>query len=152
MRNIPKKNYFMVLCMALVVVVLVLVLMNVYNANKQDVYDSRVKEVVNVLKVDDIDNYLLEHLDSVLYVSDSTNIDHKLDKQVRELITDNNLQQYFAYIEKTDEVVKKYKLDDNNPIFIAYKDGEVSEIYSSKEYSIVEIESFLIRNEVLDSD
>ena len=132
MRNIPKKNYFMVLCMALVVVVLVLVLMNVYNANKQDVYDSRVKEVVNVLKV--------------------ANIDHKLDKQVRELITDNNLQQYFAYIEKTDEVVKKYKLDDNNPIFIAYKDGEVSEIYSSKEYSIVEIESFLIRNEVLDSD
>lgn len=152
MRDIPKKNYIIVGVVAVVIVIVCFVLMNMYNTNKPDLYKSVVKEIVNEIKVDDLENYLQENLNVVLYINDSKKANQDLEKEIKNLILDHNIQQYFVYIEKTKKLKEKYDLNDNNPIFVAYQDGEISETFSAKEYTIEEIESFLVRNGVIEHD
>ena len=76
----------------------------------------------------------------------------KLEKEIKNLIARHNIQQYFVYIENNKDITKKYKLKDNNPVFIAYKDGKVLETFSQDKYTIKEIESFLVRNGVIEND
>ena len=152
MREIPKKNYLFVLIMAVVVVIITFVLMNLYNANKKEVYSSYVKEIVHEIMLDDLDNYLQEHPDAILYINTNDETNKKLEKEIKNLIARHNIQQYFVYIENNKDITKKYKLKDNNPVFIAYKDGEVLETFSQDKYTIKEIESFLVRNGVIEND
>ena len=123
MREIPKKNYLFVLIMAVVVVIITFVLMNLYNANKKEAYSSYVKEIVHEIMLDDLDNYLQEHPDAILYINTNDETNKKLEKEIKNLIARHNIQQYFVYIENNKDITKKYKLKDNNPVFIAYKDG-----------------------------
>lgn len=152
MREIPKKNYLFVLIMAVVVVIITFVLMNLYNANKKEVYSSYVKEIVHEIMLDDLDNYLQEHPDAILYINTNDEANKKLEKEIKNLIARHNIQQYFVYIENNKDITKKYKLKDNNPVFIAYKDGKVLETFSQDKYTIKEIESFLVRNGVIEND
>ena len=152
MREIPKKNYLFVLIMAVVVVIITFVLMNLYNANKKEAYSSYVKEIVHEIMLDDLDNYLQEHPDAILYINTNDEANKKLEKEIKNLIARHNIQQYFVYIENNKDITKKYKLKDNNPVFIAYKDGKVLETFSQDKYTIKEIESFLVRNGVIEND
>ena len=152
MREIPKKNYLFVLIMAVVVVIITFILMNLYNANKKEAYSSYVKEIVHEIMLDDLDNYLQEHPDAILYINTNDEANKKLEKEIKNLIARHNIQQYFVYIENNKDITKKYKLKDNNPVFIAYKDGKVLETFSQDKYTIKEIESFLVRNGVIEND
>lgn len=152
MCEIPKKNYLFVLIMAVVVVIITFVLMNLYNANKKEVYSSYVKEIAHEIMLDDLDNYLQEHPDAILYINTNDEANKKLEKEIKNLIARHNIQQYFVYIENNKDITKKYKLKDNNPVFIAYKDGKVLETFSQDKYTIKEIESFLVRNGVIEND
>lgn len=152
MCEIPKKNYLFVLIMAVVVVIITFVLMNLYNANKKEVYSSYVKEIAHEIMLDDLDNYLQEHPDAILYINTNDEANKKLEKEIKNLIARHNIQQYFVYIENNKDITKKYKLKDNNPIFIAYKDGKALETFSQDKYTIKEIESFLVRNGVIEND
>ena len=152
MREIPKKNYLFVLIMAVVVVIITFILMNLYNANKKEAYSSYVKEIVHEIMLDDLDNYLQEHPDAILYINTNDETNKKLEKEIKNLIARHNIQQYFVYIENNKDITKKYKLKDNNPVFIAYKDGKVLETFSQDKYTIKEIESFLVRNGVIEND
>lgn len=152
MREIPKKNYLFVLIMAVVVVIITFILMNLYNANKKEAYSSYVKEIVHEIMLDDLDNYLQEHPDAILYINTNDEANKKLEKEIKNLIARHNIQQYFVYIENNKDITKKYKLKDNNPIFIAYKDGKALETFSQDKYTIKEIESFLVRNGVIEND
>ncbi len=151
MHEIPKKNYVILFFTAVTVVVVTFILMNIYN-NQPKNYHSVVKEVINEIKIDDLENYLQENRDVVLYINDSTKENHQLGEQVKKLIVDNNVQQYFVYIEKNNDVSQRYNLHKHNLALVAYKDGEVAETFDEPEYTIEEIESFLVRNEVIESD
>lgn len=153
MREIPRKNYVIITLMAVGVVVVCFILMNMYNSNNNEVYNSAVREVVSEIKYDDLESYLQENLDVVLYINDSNKkANQKLEREIRDLITDNNIQQYVVYIEKNNELVREYSLDSYTPIFIAYQDGKITEVLSDNNYSIEEIESFFVRNGVIESD
>lgn len=153
MREIPKKNYVYLLLITIGVVSICVLLMWLYNNRSEKTYDSVVRDVVSEIKYDDLENYLQENRDVVIYIYDNTKkVSSALEKDIKEIITEYNVQQYFVFIEKNDELIKEYELNSNNPIFIAYTDGEVSEILSKKEYKISDIKNFLIRNEVIEND
>ena len=152
MREIPRKNYLYLALMTVGVVVIVFVLINMYKVHNKQVYDSRVKDVISEIKLDSLDDYIIDNPNVVIYINDSDKNHKKLEKEIRELITENNARDYIVYLERTDDVVKKYDLDNNIPIFIAYKDGKVAEILSKPSYDIETIESFLIRNGAIEND
>lgn len=152
MRKIPKKNYFILFLLAVIVVVVCFVLMNLYNSNRVVTYNSPVKSVINEIKYDDLESYLQENLNIVLYINDSNDSDEKQELDIKKIIMDNNVQQYVVYIEKNDDLTKEYSLDDNSPIFVAYQDGKISEVLSLDLYTEEEVESFLVRNGVIEND
>ncbi len=152
MKKIPKQNYVILAFITVIIILLVLVLMNVYNHNTKQSYNSVIKDIVNVIKVEDVENYLQENLDVVLYINDSEKTDSKFEQKIRDLITEKNLQQYFVYMERTKSAEQRYNLDNKNPVFVAYKHGVIAEVYSPSNNSINELEAFLIRNEVIEND
>lgn len=153
MREVPAKNYVIVAIMAFAVIILGLVLRNIYKNNINEVYTPVIIDVVKVIQYEDLENYLQENPDVVLYINDSTKKPkNELEKNIKKLITEKGIGEYIVYIERTDDIVKKYDLKSNNPIFIAYQNGVITEILSKDEYKIGEIESFLIRNKVIEND
>lgn len=152
MRDVPKKNYIVLALIALGVVVLCCIFMNMYNKNNKDVYRPIVKDIINEIKYEDLDNYLQENPDVVLYINDSSKKNVEVEKSLKQLIVENNIQQYVVYIEKDKNIVKKWELDSNTPIFISYKDGKTTEILSQKKYTDDEIKNFLLRSGVIESD
>lgn len=150
MREIPKKNYLILFIIAIVVVIATGILMNIYNANHEVVYESKIKTIVTEIKYEDLSNYLIENPNVVVYVNNSHKDNNKLESDIYKLIADKNIQQYMIYMERNKDIVDKYKLPKNNPLFIAFKDGKKVEIFSEEEYTIEDIESFLVRNEVIE--
>lgn len=152
MREIPRKNYIYLALMTVGVVCLVLVLVNMYKVHNKQVFDSGIKEVLSEIKYDNLDDYITDNPNAILYINDSNKNSKKIEKDIKNLITERNAREHIVYLEKTEEVIKKYDLNKNIPIFIAYKDGSVSEILSKSEYDIDTIESFLIRNGAIEND
>ena len=153
MREIPKKNYIIVCLMAFAVVVIGFTLRNVYLHNHKETYTPMILDVVKVIKYDDLDNYLQENPDVVLYINNSNRkVKKSFEKDVKKLIEEKEIEQYIVYIERTPEVVKKYDLKNNNPIFIAYQNGVITEILSKDEYTVKDVESFLVRNKVIENN
>lgn len=152
MRDVPKKNYIVLTLIALGVIVLCFVFMNMYNKNNKDIYESVVKDIINEIKYEDLDNYLQENPEVVLYINDSSKKNSNIEENLKDLIVENNIQQYVVYIEKDNSIVEKLNLNSNSPIFIAYKDGKMVEILSQKKYTNDEIKNFFLRNGVIESD
>lgn len=152
MRKIPKKNYVILCVMAIAVVAICFILMNLYNSYNKVEYKSEMKSTINEIKSNELDSFIEENPDVVIYINDSSIDNNELDKQIKDLITKNNIVSYFVYLEKNKDVINKFKIKDNNPIFIIYKDGKIKEKYSKETYTIDEIESLLVRNEVIEND
>jgi hypothetical protein len=153
MREIPVKNYFVLVSIAVAVIVISFVLRGIYikkNGNIQ--YASVVKEVVTEIKYDDLDNYLQENPTCVLYINNSKKKNKSIQKDTKKIILDNSIQQYVVYVERTDDIAKKYDLNSNSPIFVAYQNGVLTEIFSKDSYTAKEIESFFVRNKVIEDD
>lgn len=153
MREIPAKNYGILSCLVVGVVIVSLVLSNLYRTTHKEEYTPIIKDVITEIRYEDLDNYLQENLDVVLYINDSSvKGDRKFEKKVKKMITNNGISRYFVYIEKNENIIDKYKLNSNTPIFIAYQNGVITEVLNKKNCTINEVEEFLIRNKVIDND
>jgi len=153
MREIPAKNYGILSCLVVGVVIVSLVLSNLYRTTHKEEYTPIIKDVITEIRYEDLDNYLQENLDVVLYINDSSvKGDRKFEKKVKKMITNNGISRYFVYIEKNENIIDKYKLNSNTPIFIAYQNGVITEVLNKKNCAINEVEEFLIRNKVIDND
>ena len=153
MREIPAKNYIILSCLIVGVVIVSLILSNIYKTTHKEEYAPVIKDIITEIRYEDLDNYLQENLDVVLYINDSnvkSNI--KFEKKLKKLITNNGLSRYFVYIEKDKDIIDKYKLNSNTPTFIAYQNGVITEVLSKKNCTINDVEDFLIRNKVIDND
>ena len=153
MREIPSKNYIILSLMTIGVIIVCLIFNKVYKFSNNKNYSSIMRDFISEIQYEDLDNYLLENLDVVLYINDnSTKNDQNLEKELKKIITNNGISQYVVYIEKSEDIIKKYDLDSNSPIFIAYQNGIVTEILSKPYYTSEEIQEFLVRNKVIDND
>lgn len=153
MREIPKKNYIIVLLIAIGVVLLCFGLRSMYKSSGEKTYPSVIKDIVHEIKIDDLDNYLQENPDVVLYIYDSSKKNNRdTEKSFKKLIVDNDISQYVVYVEKTDKIKDEYDLDKNSPILVAYQNGVLKEVLSKKNITGNELESFLVRNKVIEKN
>ena len=153
MREVPAKNYVILALMVVGVVAVSFILRSMYKSNDNVVYSSIVKDkVISEIQVDDLDNFIQENPDTVIYICDSTNKKtKKAEKKFRKIIIENNITQYVVYLEKTEDVKKKFDLGSDTPIFVAYQNGRITEIMSKGNYESKDIESFLTRNKVIEN-
>jgi len=150
LREIPKKNYFIVLVVSILVVILTLYVRSFYiNYTSLNVDSSIfVSKSINQINFEDIDYAVNETSDSVIFISyngrkDIANMERKLYREIEKRNLNDriiylNVTEYLEnnkYVEMLRDKYPALSVDINKaPMFIFVKDGEcVDVVDSSKE-------------------
>ena len=142
-REIPKKNYYVVLVVSILVIIITLYIRTfylsyVYNKNNSSIFNDK---TINQINSDDFDFALSEITEGIIYVSyNGTSKIRNMEKRLYKEVEKNNLNDMFIYWDITDidkkVVINKLMLFDNEeivaPMLIYVKDGQIIEIVDSK--------------------
>ena len=138
MKNIPLKNYFILLVMLIGVVLITLIFRNYYNNNLKKT--STLYKYANHMSRDDLDEYLLESSSLVIYIADKYDLDMEDEEELlKEKIIELNLYNNFIYVDYrvfNNKFLNYFNSTyhtnlniDNLPTMIIYEDGVVENIY-----------------------
>ena len=145
-REIPKKNYYIVMLVSILVIILTLYIRNMYLSYQYSKGNSSIfnDKTINQINSKDFDFALSEINEGIIYVGFNGSIKVKnMEKRLFKEIEKNNLNDMVIYwdITNIDKKVVREKLLLSNeeivaPMLIYVKDGEVVEIFDSKEKMI----------------
>lgn len=153
LREVPMKNYiylFLILLASILFLIYIYTWYDTYNQNKLNT--SIMNNYLTVINYNELDNYISENQNAVIYVSVLGNeeINH-FEKKFKNTVVDNNLRNNILYLDLTNEdranVTKKLKIDQNFPYLVVYTNGKITDTYSIVEnnYSTKKIEKYLNR-------
>ena len=99
MREIPKKNYYILVVLLLATVLLTISLSNLYS-NKEKL-TSDFYNYANVITPEDFDEFMTENSDVIIYISDKYDLSHNtFEKKFETKIEELNLKHNLIYIDK----------------------------------------------------
>lgn len=160
LRNIPTKNYiylFLILLGSVLFLIYVYTWYNTYNQNKLNT--SIMNEYLTVINYNELDNYISENQNAVIYVSILGNEEiNRFEKSFKNTIVDNNLRNNILYLDLTNEdrvnATEKLKIDQNFPYIVVYTSGTITDTYSivKNDYSSKKIEKYLNRIGATEND
>lgn len=138
MREIPKKNYIIMIFITLSVVIVTIALGNAYNNREKKTSD--IYSFLSEIKVNDLDTYLLENPNAIIYISDKYDLNNeKIEETIKKDITELNVKDYFVYLDTndiTESFLKNFneKYDgnidiDKIPMIVIISDGKVVNCY-----------------------
>lgn len=160
LRVIPKKNYIIlgiVVLVSLLIIYYFYMWVSAYKDAKENV--SVLDNYMNVINYNELDNYIVENPDSVIYVSvvDDTQI-NKFDKKLANSIKNNDFNKDVLYMNITETIkdasikrkmIEKYSLKyadiTDVPNIIVFEDGKLISIYNIKDngYSVSKVVEFV---------
>ncbi|MBQ2947113.1 MAG: hypothetical protein IJE04_04615 [Bacilli bacterium] len=133
MKQIPKKNYIILVVLLAVTVFFTLFLSNIYK-NKEKL-TSNFYEYSNKITPESFDEFMTENEDIIIYIGDKYDLTlETVEKKLEERIDQLNLKHNFIYIDKhyvDKKFIKKLKgyhinIDLNKlPVFIVIVEEEV---------------------------
>lgn len=165
-RIIPKKNYIILFVLAIITIIITLLLANKYNQNLQyNLSENDNMSFLSQIKIDEIDNYIMDNHESIIYMSSSDNTElEKIEEELKEYIVSNNYNKNIVYLNSynleeskfnefkqkyfSDTIKKKINLNIQPNIFVI-KDGTVSStLYTndSNDININDLKIFLRNN------
>lgn len=116
MREIPKKNYIILVVLLAVTVFLTLFLSNIYK-NKEKL-TSNFYEYANKITPESFDEFMTENEDVIIYIGDKYDLTlETVEKELEEKIDELNLKHNLIYIDKSyvdKKFIKKLKGYDIN--------------------------------------
>lgn len=153
LRKIPTKNYIylsLILLGSILFLIYICIWYNTYNESKLNI--SIMNEYLTVINYNELDNYISENGNAVIYVSILGNeeINH-FEKKFKNTIVNNNLKNDILYLDLTNEdkvnTTKKLKIEQNFPYLVVYTNGKITDTYSIVEnnYNNKKIEKYLNR-------
>ena len=144
MREVPKKNYIIMLIIIITIVLVTIFLSNIYNNRFQKT--SVLYNYLSEIKKKDLDAYLVEKPDIIIYASNKyNNSNEEQERKIMQQIIDNNIYEYIVYLNLEDKKLnilnslnKKYdgKLKNKLPVLIVFENGKIKEAY----YDLEEID------------
>jgi len=160
LREVPKKNYiylFLILLGSILFLIYLYTWYETYNENKLNT--SIMNNYLTVINYNELDNYIIENKDAVIYVSILGNEDiNNFEKKFKNLVAENNLKNNILYLdisnENITEATQKLNIDRNFPYLVVYTNGVITDTYSINEnsYSNDKIEKYLNRIGVIEND
>lgn len=161
-KDIPRKNYYIVIAVTILVVLLMIFVRSFYLSYKSSKLSNSIfsNKIVNQIHMDDFDFAIAEISDAILYVSyTGSNEIYTMEKRLFKEIENNNLTDKIIYLDvtkynKNNKYIKtlrdKFPNIDNEinsaPLFIYIKDGQAVEAMSS-EFRMVD---YKILNKLVD--
>lgn len=147
-KEVPRKNYFIVIAVTILVVLLMIFVRSFYLSYKSSKLSNSIfsNKIVNQIQMDDFDFAVAEISDAILYVSyTGSNEIYSMEKRLYKEIENNNLTDKIIYLDvtkynKNNKYIKtlrdKFPNIDNEinsaPLFIYIKDGQAVEAMSSE--------------------
>lgn len=134
MKEIPKKNYYILVVLLTVTAVLTLTLSNLY-LNREKLV-SNFYEYANKITPKEFAEYVSENSDLIIYISDKYDLTNEtFEKSFEKKLNDKNLKEKLIYLDKN-KIDKKFlsKLKDtyninitlsDTPIIIIIVDGKI---------------------------
>ncbi len=170
-REIPKKNYLILLVIVVAVVGLCFYLTSWYKTIAEYYKtNSVISEVLPEIETETFSSFLLDNPDIVVYVSSSSDSNVKtFEKQFKKLIVEYALNSNIIYFDTDKEtnvngletLVNNYMSKSlkkvttiTDPNLIRFKNGEIVDILYVKDSTITksDVVKFLERNEVIEND
>ena len=159
-KNIPTKNYiylFIILLGSILFLIYIYTWYETYNENKLNT--SIMNKYLTVINYNELDNYISENQDAVIYVSILGNEQiNRFEKNFKNMVVDNNLKNSILYLDLTNEnrttATEKLKIDENFPYLVVYTNGKITDTYSivKNNYSNKKIIKYLNRIGVTEDD
>lgn len=158
LRKIPVKNYII---LGVVIVITMLILyyfycwVDVYKESKINI--SILDKYMSVINYNELDNYLVENPDTIVYVSVLEDEDIRIfEKKFKNKYKNNEIDNEVLYMNITDDLKDKnirdeidskyylnnYKMSDV-PCVLVFENGELSSVYSVRDNEY-DIDRFLI--------
>ncbi len=161
MREIPKKNYLLLIILFVVTAGIVFFARDIYNSRTTKQYTSVMNSFLTEIKLDDLNGYTLENSQVVIFISDkSTSSFEELEIEYKKIITEHNLQPLFVYLDvnntsNLDLFNQKYDVQlklEELPILVIIMDGKVTDTYLSSNFNEVDVIEFLEKNEIIENN
>lgn len=158
-RNIPFKNYIL-LAVTLILTIIVVVYFFVWHSNNEEnnLKIPIMDKYLRVINYNELDDFLVENKDSVIYVSKLNNKEiREFEKKLKLIINDYSLNNTILYLDLTDKNINKLKLEDKNisyPAVLIYKNGEIISYFDIKKnnYDIKLLKEYLIEEGIINND
>lgn len=159
-RQVPFKNY---IYLALILIATFLILIYIYKWHKtyqeSKLNTSIMSDYLTVINYNELDDYIIENKDAVIYVSILGNKEiHKFETSFKNTIQNNNLTNSMLYLDITNENIElaesKLNIDKNLPYIVVYTNGKISNTYSisKNNYNTKKIIKYLNRIGATDND
>lgn len=170
-REIPRKNYYLLLLLSALTLFIVCYLANWYQA-RQDAMLNRsvISEVISEVKEEELSNYLLDNPNVVVYFSTADEQTKSFEKQLKKLILKYEMTNEIVFVNTSvvtednfyenivnryfDQSLKNKKIGLNYlPNMMFVKDGKVKDVLVTYETEILisEVEHFFHKNGVIES-
>lgn len=159
-REVPKKNYlylFLILLGSFLFLIYLYKWYETYNETKLNT--SIMSNYLTVINYNELDNYIMENKDAVIYVSILGNEDiTKFEKKFKNIISEYNLKNDILYLDISNENInsatKRLNIEEEFPYLVVYTNGVITDTYSINEnkYSNSKVEKYLNRIGVIDND
>lgn len=160
LREVPTKNYvylFLILLGSILFIIYLYTWYETYNENKLNT--SIMDKYLTVINYNELDNYIIENKDAVIYVSILGNEDiNNFEKKFKHLVTENNLKNDILYLdisnENIEKATQKLNIEEEFPYLVVYTNGVITDTYSINDnnYSNTKIEKYLNRIGVIGND
>lgn len=139
MRQIKFRNYIILAVIIILTVVAVLALKRIYENNQE--YEAKTNERLDILyevKEDDLESYLVENRDIVIYISNAKQLDiETFENEFKNYIAENELSKEIVYL-NLDMVSSKFYKNLENKYLIDYLKGKKSIIEEQENLLIIE--------------
>ena len=154
MRKVPVRNYIVAVIVMVVTILATLISANIY----MDSIDMKNKNYLNTLSainVDEIDSYVVEAHDIMIYMTDRELTNKKIDRDFESIITKKDKKEYVVFLNLNglddtfySNFSSKYNVDKGSlksNTLIIFKDGKVNKVINFNEKS-VKLTNEYIRN------
>ena len=102
-KEIPKKNYFILILLSIGTILLVFYLSNVYKERVE--YKNQNNNIMNFLseiKEEELNNYILDNHDTIIYISSSlSDANKKFEYDLKKFIDKNDLNKDIVYLDSS---------------------------------------------------
>ena len=157
-RSIPHKNYIIFTLISLVTILLIFFFVSWYKTNEQYRKEKIISSILQEVKKDEFENYLIENPNFILYLSKPTFENKNFEADFKEFIVSSDLKNNIVFINlynvdnKFVNDLNNYFSSDcvdcNNKILIdknilVFKNKEIIKILNKKQVKIEDISDFL---------
>ena len=139
---IPVKNYIILSVIAIVSIFFVIYSYMWYSTYKSNRLNTPIlNEYLNVIQYNELDNYLIENKDAIIYVSALNDKEiSSFEKKFKKIINKYSINNSFLYLDITNELEDsntykqlKEKYGVNIPYIINFKNGNIRSIFNIKD-------------------